>query len=61
METVKLKNMNRRHLKKFTEILEPVAAQYIKNTEPTIDGLILWAGFMDGALYVLDNIKDFYP
>ena len=53
--------MNRRQLKKFTEILEPVAAQYIKNTKPTADGLLLWAGFMDGALYALDNIKDFYP
>lgn len=61
MRTVQCRSLTKITLKKFTRQLDPIAAKYISGTDPVEDGFLLYAGFMDGALYVLDNIKDFYP
>ena len=51
-------NLTKTKIKKYRRILEPLATQYAKkqNGETNLD---LYAGFMDGAFEVLENLETF--
>ena len=51
-------NLTKTKIKKYRRILEPLATRYAKKPNGEIN-LDLYAGFMDGAFEVLENLETF--